>query len=62
VLQKGALGGWADSSTGNGEEAHLADIGGQIDVNGDGQIGSNDMEIQLVNLTGTLHDNNFLLV
>ena len=33
----------------------------QIDVNGDGQMTAVDMEIQLVNLTGTLSDLNFLL-
>ncbi|UPJ41118.1 hypothetical protein IVB40_28100 [Bradyrhizobium sp. 40] len=33
----------------------------QIDVNGDGQFGSGDMEIHLVNYTGTLTDANFLL-
>ena len=33
----------------------------QIDVNGDGQFGPGDMEIHLVNYTGTLTDSNFLL-
>ncbi|MGY4622578.1 VCBS repeat-containing protein [Bradyrhizobium sp. USDA 4486] len=33
----------------------------QIDVNGDGQFGAGDMEIHLVNYTGTLTDNNFLV-
>jgi len=33
----------------------------QIDGNGDGQFGAGDMEIHLVNYTGTLTDNNFLL-
>lgn len=33
----------------------------QIDVNGDGQFGAGDMEIHLVNYTGTLTDSNFLL-
>ncbi len=51
---------------GNGQsEAHLVVNGGQttlqIDVNGDGQITSVDMEIQLINLNGALHDGNFLL-
>jgi Ca2+-binding RTX toxin-like protein len=47
-------------------EAHLVTNGGQtllqIDVNGDGQITSADMEIQLFNQTGTLHEANFLLL
>ena len=47
-------------------EARLANIGGlqvlQIDLNGDGQINGNDMEIALPTLTHTLHDGNFLLV
>jgi hypothetical protein len=47
-------------------EARLANIGGlqvlQIDVNGDGQMTGNDMEIALQNLIHTLHDGNFLLV
>jgi len=34
----------------------------QIDLNGDGQINGNDMEIALPTLTHTLHDGNFLLV
>jgi hypothetical protein len=34
----------------------------QIDVNGDGQFGANDIEIHLANLAGTLHDANFVLV
>ena len=54
-----------DFDGGEHSSAHLAVNGGQttlqIDVNGDGQITSADMEIQLVNLTGTLHDGNFLL-
>jgi len=33
----------------------------QIDVGGDGQFGAGDMEIHLVNYTGTLTDSNFLL-
>jgi len=33
----------------------------QIDVNGDGVMDSADMEINLVNLNGTLHNANFLL-
>jgi hypothetical protein len=33
----------------------------QIDVNGDGQFGSGDMEIHLVDYTGTLTDATFLL-
>ncbi len=49
---------------GGHSEAHLANIGGQtvlqIDVNGDGVMTSADMEIQLVNLSGTLHSSNFI--
>ena len=54
--------------TGGGDqsEARLANIGGlmvlQIDVDGDAQMGANDMEIQLVNHNGILSDSNFLLV
>ncbi len=54
--------------TGGGDqsEARLANIGGgmvlQIDVDGDAQMGANDMEIQLVNHNGVLSDSNFLLV
>lgn len=54
--------------TGGGDqsEARLANIGGtmvlQIDVDGDAQMGGNDIEIQLVNHTGILSDSNFLLV
>jgi VCBS repeat-containing protein len=33
----------------------------QIDVNGDGVMGANDIEIHLTNYTGTLQDSNFLL-
>jgi hypothetical protein len=33
----------------------------QIDVNGDGVMDANDIEIHLTNYTGTLHDSNFLL-
>jgi hypothetical protein len=33
----------------------------QIDVNGDGAMGIGDMEINLANLNGTLHSNNFLI-
>jgi len=33
----------------------------QIDVNGDCQMDSNDIEINLTNYTGTLHNSNFLL-
>jgi Ca2+-binding RTX toxin-like protein len=52
---------------GNGAvEARLASVGGlqvlQIDVNGNGQIDGNDMEIALPNLTHILNDTNFLLV
>jgi hypothetical protein len=47
-------------------EARLdAVVGGnatlQIDVNGDGVMDANDIEIHLTNYTGTLHDSNFLL-
>jgi hypothetical protein len=51
---------------GDNSEARLADVGGltvlQIDIDGDGTMGANDMEIGLANLTGTLHNNNFLLI
>jgi hypothetical protein len=47
-------------------EARLADIGGvtvlQIDIDGDGTMGANDMEIGLANLQGTLTNQNFLLL
>jgi VCBS repeat-containing protein len=33
----------------------------QVDVNGDGVMDANDIEIHLTNYTGTLHDSNFLL-
>jgi hypothetical protein len=47
-------------------EARLdAVVGGnatlQIDVNGDGLMDANDIEIHLTNYTGALHDSNFLL-
>ena len=46
-------------------EARLDTVGGvttlQIDVNGDGVMGANDIEIHLVNLTGTLTNSNFIL-
>ncbi len=46
-------------------EANLVNVGGvtvlQIDVDGDGQMTSHDMAIQLANLTGTLQDHNFML-
>jgi hypothetical protein len=46
-------------------EARVDTVGGnatlQIDVNGDGVMDSNDIEIHLVNYTGTLHNSNFLL-
>jgi hypothetical protein len=54
--------------TGGGDqsEARLVDAGGllvlQIDVDADGAMTVNDMEIQLVGLTGILNDSNFLLV
>lgn len=54
--------------TGGGvqSEARLADIGGQlvlqIDVDADGAMTVNDMEIQLVSLNNNLNDSNFLLV
>ncbi|MEH2565236.1 hypothetical protein V1289_004863 [Bradyrhizobium sp. AZCC 2289] len=34
----------------------------QIDVNGDGVMDANDIEIHLTNYTGTLHDSNFLVI
>ena len=46
-------------------EARVDTTGGnatlQIDVNGDGVMDANDIEIHLTNYTGTLHDANFLL-
>lgn len=33
----------------------------QIDVDGDGQMGANDIEVHLTNYTGTLHDSNFII-
>jgi hypothetical protein len=47
-------------------EARLVDIGGgfqlvEIDVDGDGTIGANDMTIELFGLTGTLTDGDFLI-
>ena len=46
-------------------EARVDTTGGnatlQIDVNGDGVMDANDIEIHLTNYTGTLHDSNFLL-
>ena len=57
--------GTAGFDGGGQSEAHLVTNGGQtvlqIDVNGDGLITSADMEINLVNLNGTLHDGNFIL-
>jgi hypothetical protein len=46
-------------------EARVDTAGGnatlQIDVNGDGQFGANDIEIHLTNYTGALHDANFII-
>ena len=46
-------------------EARVDTTGGnatlQIDVNGDGQFGANDIEIHLTNYIGTLHDANFII-
>jgi hypothetical protein len=46
-------------------EARVDQSGGnatlQIDVNGNGVMDGNDIEIHLANYTGTLHDQNFLL-
>jgi VCBS repeat-containing protein len=46
-------------------EARVDNSGGnatlQIDVNGDGVMDSNDVEIHLTNYVGTLHDSNFIL-
>jgi hypothetical protein len=46
-------------------EARVDTTGGnatlQIDVNGDGQMGANDIEIHLTNYTGTLQDHNFII-
>jgi hypothetical protein len=62
-----AMGGEA-AFTGGGDqsEARLANIGGllvvQIDVDGDGSMTVNDMEVQVTGLTGILNDSNFLLV
>jgi hypothetical protein len=33
----------------------------QIDVDGDGQMGANDIEVHLTNYAGTLHDSNFII-
>jgi Ca2+-binding RTX toxin-like protein len=57
--------GTAGFDGGGQSEAHLVVNGPlttlQIDVNGDGQMTSADVEIQLANLNGTLNDANFLL-
>lgn len=46
-------------------EARVDQSGGnatlQIDVNGDGLMDSNDIDIHLTSYTGTLHDQNFML-
>ena len=46
-------------------EARVDNSGGnatlQIDVNGDGVMDANDVEIHLTNYVGTLHDSNFIL-
>jgi len=46
-------------------EARVDTTGGtatlQIDVNGDGVMGPNDIEIHLANYVGTLHNSNFIL-
>jgi hypothetical protein len=46
-------------------EARVDQTGGnatlQIDVNGDGLMDANDIQIHLTNYTGTLHDANFIL-
>jgi hypothetical protein len=57
----------AFSGGGDNSEARLSDIGGgfsliEIDVDGDGTIGANDMTIELLNLNGTLSNGDFLLV
>lgn len=54
-----------DPLAGGGQsQAHLINGGTllQIDVDGDGLMGANDMEVQLVNQTGTLSDSNFHLI
>jgi Ca2+-binding RTX toxin-like protein len=57
----------AFSGGGDSSEARLTDLGGgfsliEIDVDGDGAIGANDMSIELLNLSGTLSNNDFLLI
>ncbi len=57
----------SDPFTGTGSEARLSDLGGgfellEIDVDGDGTIGANDMTIELFNLNGTLTSGHFLIV
>jgi hypothetical protein len=57
----------AFSGGGDNSEARLTDLGGgfeliEIDVDGDGVIGANDMSIELLNRTGTLSNGDFLLV
>jgi len=57
----------AFSGGGDNSEARLSDLGGgfsliEIDVDGDGTIGANDMTIELLNLNGTLSNGDFLLV
>jgi hypothetical protein len=57
----------AGNFAGSGQaSAHLQNLAPgddllQIDIDGDGQMTSNDMDISLTNLTGTLHNSNFLL-
>jgi Ca2+-binding RTX toxin-like protein len=53
-----AAGGFAGSGQAS---ALLAGNVLQIDVNGDGAMGIGDMEINLANLNGTLHNSNFLI-
>ncbi len=55
--------GSSDFTAGGLAEAHLINFGGanllQIDADGDGVIGANDMEIELPNLVGALTNGNF---
>ncbi|HEY7384209.1 MAG TPA: hypothetical protein VH743_11115 [Beijerinckiaceae bacterium] len=59
------IGSAAFSDTGQ-TEARLVDLGDgfqlvEIDADGDGEIGANDMTIELFGLTGTLTDGDFLI-
>jgi Ca2+-binding RTX toxin-like protein len=51
-----------EAFTGTGAEARLNGTTLQVDVNGDGAITAVDLEIELVNLNGTLDSSNFSVV